>query len=235
MHFMNEPFPEFSEPIGLFPLPNVVLLPGGTLPLQIYEPRYRTMVRDALNEQPVIAMALLRAGYEPYYYTNLARIYPIVCVGRIREHVKTPDGRYFLNLAGICRARVREENRSGTYRRALLEPMIPAASVVATDGEYAARNLLQKVVSAPVFDDLPHIKDCREMIASDVPLGDLTDRLAADLLPLDAVEIRQHILEEMDVFRRTGTLLNELRVLLEKRNLRRNRHDDDGRPRESMN
>lgn len=232
---MSESLPHFSEPIGLFPLPNVVLLPGGTLPLQIYEPRYRAMVRDALNEQPVIAMALLRAGYEPYYYTNQAKIYPIVCVGRIREHVKTPDGRYFLNLVGVCRARVREEDRTGEYRRASLEPMIPAGSAVATDGEYTARGLLQKVVSAPAFDDLPHIKDCREMIAGDAPLGDLADRLAADLLPREAVEIRQHILEEMDVFRRTGTVLNELRVQFEKRSVQQNRHDEHGRPRESAN
>lgn len=232
---MSEAFPSFDQPIGLLPLPNVVLLPGGTLPLQIHEPRYRALVRDALDEQPVIAMALLRTGYEPYYFTHQARIYPLVCVGRIREHVRVPDGRYFLNLVGVCRARVREEDRTGEYRKALLEPMIPGGSAVATDGEYTARHLLRQVVSAPVFDGLPHIKDCREMIVGDAPLSEVADRLAADLLPRDAVEIRQYLLEEMDVFRRTGTVLNELRILIEKQSMRLNRRDDHGRPRESAN
>lgn len=226
---------EFSRLIGIFPLPNAVLLPGGTLPLQIHEPRYRAMVRDALEGEPLIGMALLRPGFEPYYYTNQAKIYPIVCVGRIREHVKTPDGRYFLNLVGVCRARVREEDRTGEYRRARLEPMIPAVHAVASDWEHAARNLLQKVVSSPDLDDLPHIEDCRKMVAGEASLSDLADRLASDLLPREAVEIRQHILEEMDVFRRTGTLLNELRILFEKRRVHQDRRDESGRPRESAN
>jgi len=232
---MSEPFPSFDEPVGLFPLPNVVLLPGGVLPLQIYEPRYRSMICDALKGESLIAMALLRAGYEPYYYTNQARIYPILCVGRIREHVMTPDGRYFLNLVGLCRARICREDRAGEYRTAMLEPMIPALNAIATDGECAARNLLQKVVCAPAFDHLPRVDDCRELLASDAPLSDMVDRLAADILPRDAIEIRQHLLEEMDVFRRTGTLLNELRVLYEKLEFQRLRHDDEGRPRPSVN
>src|SRR6476646_5872940 len=99
--------PKFNVPIGLFPLPNVVLFPGATLPLQIFEPRYRTMVRDAIDRHRLIAMAFLLPGYEGYYHTNLAKVSPTVCVGRIRDHVQIPDGRYFINLQGLCRARVR--------------------------------------------------------------------------------------------------------------------------------
>lgn len=227
--------PSFHEPIGLFPLPNVVLLPGGTLPLQVFEPRYRAMVSDALADHRLIAMALLRPGYEALYYTNQAKIFPILCVGRIREHVQIPDGRYFLNLVGLCRARVREEDRDGNYRTALLEPMLPAGSAVATDGEYAARNLLQKVLNAPVFDDLSEVDEYRALIRGEAPLTDVVDRLAADLLPRETVEIRQHILEEMDPLRRTGTLLNELRILYQRLELRRTQNDDQGRRRESPN
>ena len=73
---MSAQLPDFSTPISLFPLPNVVLLPGSTLPLQIFEPRYRSMVGDVLGEgDPVMAMALLKPGYEAYYYTNLAAIH----------------------------------------------------------------------------------------------------------------------------------------------------------------
>src|SRR6185503_4161518 len=109
-------FPPLDEPVGLFPLPNVVLFPRATLPLQVFEPRYRAMVRDALDDHSLIAMALLRPGYEAYYYTNIAKIHPVVCVGRIREHIQINDGRYFINLVGLCRAIVRQEEQEGEYR-----------------------------------------------------------------------------------------------------------------------
>lgn len=227
--------PCFDEPIGLFPLPNVVLLPGGTQPLQVYEPRYRALVQDALRGQEVIGMALLRPGYEAAYYTNHAKIRPIVCVGRIREHVRIPDGRYLLNLAGLCRARIREEDREGEYRTAMLEPMIPAGDAIASDGECAARDLLRRIIRLPGFDDLPDVAECRELLDRDAPLGPLVDRIAAELLPRDAVEIRQHLLEEMDVLRRAGTLLTELHVLHQKLSLRRFLRDESGRPPASVN
>lgn len=227
--------PSFEEPVGLFPLPNVVLLPGGTQPLQIYEPRYRTLVSDALEAEAVIGMALLRPGYQALYYTNHARIHSIVCVGRIHEHVRLPDGRYLVNLGGLCRARVCEEDREGEYRTAMLEPMIPAETVIPTDEELTARNLLYQVMRWELFDDLPDIDECRQLMDLNAPLGAVVDRVAAELLPRDAVDIRQHLLEEMDVLRRTGTLLHELDILHRKLGLRRSRIDESGHPRPSEN
>ncbi|MYI75519.1 MAG: Lon family ATP-dependent protease, partial [Acidobacteria bacterium] len=46
--------------VPLFPLPNVVLFPRVFLPLHIFEPRYREMVRDALAADRTIGMVLLR-------------------------------------------------------------------------------------------------------------------------------------------------------------------------------
>lgn len=227
--------PSFNEPIGLFPLPNVVLLPGGTLPLQIYEARYRAMVRDALRGQEVIGMALLRPGYEAMYYTNRAKVYTIVCVGRIREHARTPDGRYFLILEGVCRARIREEEYDGEYRTAYLDPMIPAEHAIVSDGEYAARDLLRRVIHSRGFDELAIIGNCRDALEGEAPLSEIVDRVAADMLPHDAVDIRQHLLEELDVLRRTATLLNELKVLHQKLDLRRDRLGEIGGPPTSVN
>lgn len=218
---METELPSFSDWISVFPLPNVVLLPGGTLPLQVYEPRYRAMVRDALADQAVIAMALLRPGYEPYYYTNRAKVYPIVCVGRIREHVQVPDGRYFVNLVGVCRARIREEDPEGEYRAAMLEPMLPAGSGIDIDGEYAARSMIRQVVHSSGFNELPNIDTYRGLTEQDVALTDMVDQLAANLLPTDSIEIRQRMLEEMDPLRRTGTLVDELRILHQRLEVRR--------------
>ncbi|HEY3348701.1 MAG TPA: LON peptidase substrate-binding domain-containing protein [Thermoanaerobaculia bacterium] len=48
--------------VRLFPLPNVVLLPGTTMPLHVFEPRYRRMLADALDSDRLIGMQLLKPG-----------------------------------------------------------------------------------------------------------------------------------------------------------------------------
>ena len=55
---------DFSGLAPIFPLPNVVLFPNALLPLHIFEPRYRQMTADALEGERLIAMALLRPGWE---------------------------------------------------------------------------------------------------------------------------------------------------------------------------
>lgn len=205
--------PSFTEQVGLFPLPNVVLFPGMTLPLQVYEPRYRSMVRDALADQGVLAMALLKPGYEPYYFTNLAEIHRVVCVGRIREYVKVPDGRYFINLFGLCRARVREEDRSGEYRLVMLDPLLRPDSGIEIDGEYAARESLRQALESPVFDASDDIDKVREAICASAPLGTVVDMIAAELLPAEAVEVKQRLLEELNALRRAAIVINEVRCL----------------------
>jgi uncharacterized protein len=206
-------FPSLDEPVGLFPLPNVVLFPRATLPLQVFEPRYRTMVRDALEDHSLIAMALLRPGYEAYYYTNIAKIHPVVCVGKIREHIQVNDGRYFINLFGICRAIVREEDQDGEYRRAYLKPVHDPETIIAMDGEYAARQSFQDILSSPEFESLGGTDKCRSLVSSHAPLSEVIDIIAAGLLPADAVEVKQRLLEEVDVLQRARTLIGELRTL----------------------
>jgi len=171
------------------------------------------MIRDALSDEAIIAIALLRTGYEAYYYTNLAEIHPVVCVGRIQECVHIPGDRYFINLRGLCRARVRQEDRDGEYRTAMLDPMIRPDIGVEVDGEYAARESFRRTLSSPVFDGTDEIDRIRTLANSTASLGRVIDRIASDLLPTDAVEVKQRILEEMNVLRRAKTLMGELHTL----------------------
>ncbi len=207
--------PSFASPVGLFPLPNAVLLPGGTLPLQVFEERYRTMVRDAIDDQCVIAMALLRPGYEPVYHTNKAEIHPIVCVGRINDYIQVPDGRYFINLVGLCRARIRQEDRDGEYRTAMLDPMLPTGSGIEIDGEFAARSALRGVLGLDEIEATDSIQRARGLVESELPLGELVDRIASALLPTEMTELKQQLLEEMNAIRRAGILTHELRTLVQ--------------------
>lgn len=205
--------PSFEEPIGLFPLPNAVLLPGATLPLHIHEARYRRLVRDALSEDSVMAMGFLLPGYEPYYHTLIARIHPTVCVGVIRDFFQTGDGRFLINLVGLCRARVVDEDRSGEYRRVRVEPIKAAPAGQNLDGEFAAVELCRQMLNAPAFDALQSAQKLRTVVGSSTGLEHLVDLMAAALIPAEAVEVKQLILSEPNLLHRTEILLHELAVV----------------------
>lgn len=103
------------EVLGVFALPRVVLFPGATLPLHVFEPRYRALVRDALAGDSVFALALLKPGFESTY-EGAPEIHPIGCAGRIAEALPLPDGRFLLNLTGVQRVEFQEMTRGEPYR-----------------------------------------------------------------------------------------------------------------------
>jgi Lon protease-like protein len=110
-----------SEPASLipvFPLPNVVFFPKLQLPLHIFEPRYREMVRDAIGHEGLIGMALLRGDWEKDYYGN-PDIYSVGCLGKIVGVTPLPDGRYNILLHGLTEFDIREQILDATpYRQA---------------------------------------------------------------------------------------------------------------------
>src|SRR5204863_9921363 len=99
------------------------LLPRAIIPLNLFEPRYREMGEDSVARHGLIAMALLKPGYEARYYTHIAAIHPIVCLGRMVRHERLDDGRYNLLLQGVCRATIQREDRERSYRRGWLQPV----------------------------------------------------------------------------------------------------------------
>lgn len=107
--------------LPIFPLP-IVLFPGAPQPLHIFEPRYREMVADALSADRMIAMMLLRPGWERDY-EGWPAVYPIGCSGVITHAETLPDGRYNIVLRGVERVRLMEEDRSRSYRLGLVEPL----------------------------------------------------------------------------------------------------------------
>ena len=91
----------------IFPLAGALLLPGGKLPLNIFEPRYLAMVEDALAEQRCIGMIQPDDG-RPDSETGPA-LYRVGCLGRLVSFSETDDGRYLITLAGVSRFDVVEE------------------------------------------------------------------------------------------------------------------------------
>ncbi|MGE0409691.1 MAG: LON peptidase substrate-binding domain-containing protein [Amphiplicatus sp.] len=104
--------------IPLFPLAGALLLPGGQLPLNIFEPRYLRMVDDALGGARMIGMMQPRDGV----MTGKPALYAVGCAGRITSFVETDDGRYLITLAGRHRFRIAEElNVDTPYRQAVAD------------------------------------------------------------------------------------------------------------------
>jgi Lon protease-like protein len=99
----------------LFPLPNVVLFPKAILPLHIFEPRYRTMMADALQGGQTICMALLRPGWEADYHGSPA-VYGVGCIGRVVQHQLLEDGRYNIALHGESKVAIEEFTQEEPYR-----------------------------------------------------------------------------------------------------------------------
>jgi hypothetical protein len=90
------------------------------LPLHIFEPRYRAMVRDALATDLIIGMVLLRPGYERDY-EGRPPVYPIGCAGVITHSEALPDGRFNIILKGIEKFKLTGEDTSRSYRLAQVE------------------------------------------------------------------------------------------------------------------
>src|SRR5438105_2350702 len=94
--------------LPIFPLPNCVLLPGGLLPLHVFEPRYRELTRDCLAGHHFMGIARLRPGYETSYYGR-PPVYERIGVGRIICSEELPDGRFALLLRGVARVEIARE------------------------------------------------------------------------------------------------------------------------------
>ena len=112
--------PEKNIVIPLFPLPTTVFFPNTSLPLHIFEPRYRSMVADALNGQGEIGMILLKPGWESDYQ-GTPEIMEIGCLGTIKHHSELPQGKYNILLSGLYRFRILNEIKGKTYRQAEVE------------------------------------------------------------------------------------------------------------------
>lgn len=102
------PLPSRLSRLGIFPLPSAQLFPHTLLPLHVFEPRYRALTRDCLAGSRLMAVALLKPGYEPRY-AERPDVHPVCGVGEIVEHRRYPDGRYDILLRGLGRVRIVRE------------------------------------------------------------------------------------------------------------------------------
>jgi Lon protease-like protein len=198
----------FSGRVRLFPLPNLVLFPHVLQPLHIFEPRYRALFDDAIEDDRLIAMGLLAAGWESDY-EGRPPVHPIGCLGRIASHHRLEDGRCNLLLQGIQRVRlVRELPAKKMFREweaTLCDDIYPVE--LATERAAVQESLVGMFKRAlPKLPD--SIEQLEHLLASDVSLGTLTD-LMAHVLDFD-IPFKQRLLGETNTHARAAMLLDRL-------------------------
>ncbi len=194
-----------AKRLKVFPLPSAVLLPGGALPLHIFEPRYRQLVAHALETDGVFAMAQVIPGQERL--PTAPGLEDMLCVGVISQHEQTEDGRYNLVLVGVARARlVRELPQTNEYREVEAE-VLPDSSFDGSEETELRQAVLELVARLP--------QDVGQRIAQVTARakgGMLADVVAAAIFD-DAIQ-RYEILSELDVSSRVRVVTEELLLLV---------------------
>ncbi|MFN0064223.1 MAG: LON peptidase substrate-binding domain-containing protein [Myxococcaceae bacterium] len=192
--------------LKIFPLPSVVLFPHGLMPLHVFEPRYRNMMRDALVEDSVIALANLKAGWERDY-AGRPPLKPICTAGLIVWSEMMKDGRFNIVVQGVTRARLIEElPPTKLYREASAE--------LVNDGEAdePAEEQLRHAVLELATRMQPALAEPLLAVATRFSGGALADAVASALVK-DTTR-RELLLNQLNIPQRTNAVLQEVGNLL---------------------
>ena len=157
--------PEYSElpgQIPVFPLSGALLLPGGRLPLNIFEPRYLSMVRDAMA-QPHRLIGMIQSRHD----SEEDKLFDVGCAGRISSYSETDDGRMLITLSGTSRFRLLDcDDGAAGYRSASVSWSEFKSDLVPCETEISREHLIDvlryyfKLKGFTV--DWDHIQNCED-------------------------------------------------------------------------
>ena len=99
--------------IPIFPLSNFILFPKTTVPLNIFEPRYITMIDDAIKTDKMLGLIQPKKNN----INTITDLYEVGCLGKITSFEDTTNGRYLINLSGLTRFRVVKEIKNNKLYR----------------------------------------------------------------------------------------------------------------------
>jgi len=121
--FTYEDRSELPDILPIFPLPNVVLMPNSSLPLFIFEERYKQMVQDCITGDRYLSVALLRKGWEQE--SGSPRPYPVAGFGRIVHASRLPNDCMDIVVQGMGRIRMLDFHDDRPYLSATVEILRP--------------------------------------------------------------------------------------------------------------
>jgi uncharacterized protein len=195
--------------VPIFPLPDVTFFPHTTLPLHVFEARYRAMVTDALERNRKLVIVRLRPGYEAAY-AGKPPVYGIGAVGEIVSCARLATGRYNLLLRGEDRVRIEREVPSDTLYRLVharrLDEVAPSRDLAPALGRIVAgcRDLLAALGRPSDLLDTA--------LADGQAPGVIADRVSAAVLP--DPDLRQELLETLDVAARVARVADAVEALV---------------------
>jgi Lon protease-like protein len=200
---------DFRGIARLFPLPDLVLFPAVVQPLHIFESRYRQMMADALEGDRLLAMVLLRPGWEDDYHQR-PPVHPVACLGRIFNEQRLAGGKYNLLLHGLRRIRITSElPPDRPFREAHVQLLEDVPCTAAQEVQLRAD--MESVLPPFLAAHGGATAQARKLLESELPLGTLCD-IFCSALPLESA-FKQQLLEELSVRRRLRRLLGLLRDL----------------------
>ena len=198
-----------KRPVPVFPLPGVVLFPNGEMSLRVFELRYRTMVRDALSSERLIALATLAPGWERDAQGS-PPFHELGCVARFEEVEWLPNDHYDLRVRGTVRVHFGRLVREFPYRACTVE-IIPEAPYTEGDplAAMARHDLIaERIRLAPLGHE---VWLAPPVVEPDAPLSAVVGTLAT-LARLPA-EQKLRLLAEDNVVERARLLREHLRRL----------------------
>jgi len=195
--------------IPVMTLGNCVLLPQQLLPLRIFEPRYRLMLKEALASHGMFAVSLLDDSQVTA--DNPEPPHAFTCVGRITNHIEHADGTSHLIIEGLRRARVLNIERRAPYPRLTVAAVVdePHQESMETVREVARiLSYSEKLIESIGPDAEPLINRLRSL--TNQPSA-LADAVAGHLIE-DSI-VRQSLLECLSVEKRLQMVATQLALL----------------------
>ena len=179
--------------IPIFPLDNVLLLPFGKLPLNIFEERYIKMTLDSLKSHRMIGII------QPKNNNN--ELFQMGCIGKITSYIETPDYRLVLNLEGVCRFVLNERNLTPEgYYQATIDCQDYLSDLNNMEPNVDREGLIQKYTNFFKMKKLDIDKD----VLSETSNLQLLSTLAM-LAPFNKID-KQAILESPNISTRINTI-----------------------------
>ncbi len=202
--------PSALASLPIFPLPNCVLLPGGLLPLHVFEPRYRELTKHCLDSHQLMGVARLRPGYETAYYGR-PPVFERFGVGKIICSEELPDGRFALLLRGIARVEIARELPADLAYRRVEARLLDDSWCDQIEIKQTHRRLIHLCdrLAEVIEQGGPQLRD---LVRSFEAPGECADAIAAALI-MDA-DARQELLEACDPMVRLQRTLGHVSHLL---------------------
>ena len=182
-------------------LAGALLLPRGSLPLNIFEPRYLAMTEAAMVGNRIIGMIQPRDADGKSLHPALA---DVGCAGRIISYAETEDGRYLITLCGVARFRVDGERNVTTPFRQVTADYTPfAGDLFVPEQEPAIARARLTAALKPYLDGRKMQTDWRSI--EEAPAELLINALTV-LCPFKSNE-KQALLEAPSVLERANMII----------------------------